>query len=238
MKPIYLAIIISLFLGHQLNATHLIQQHFHTASIADTTWPEYKKEILNIVQDKAPANNPAYSKRSTRDTWNYGYSFYQFDDDGNPKFNKIPQWLQDLGEKVSSKFKDKVPDGFVIDNILIADYKTGDQVTPHFDFGKNNYPHENRYPYNKADLNYHYGDIVLGLVVEIDEDAHLYWVYSEDTNGLPDEKALADYSMNEKEADVYMIEGPIRFHPYYHAVTPAKNRRISITFRQTIFQDK
>lgn len=187
--------------------------------------------------ERLDPKSPAYSKRSTRETWNYGYSFFHETPSGKPQYFAPPEALKTLGKEVVKQYHDYLPDQYTVDNYIISVYNEGHELLPHFDFGRNNAPHQNKYPYNKG-IKFYYDDYILGLVIQPDSEGKLFWVHSPSTKAMPTDCAERVYTLKEEEGDTFCFGGALRFHPWYHGVSKVMNQRVSITFRATKFWDK
>ena len=70
-----------------------------------------------------------------------------------------------------------------------------------------------------------------GFIIEPDPTGHLYFAKWEGKGMIPPLDIEPIYSLKEEAGAIFCLEGAFRQTPYFHAVSPVSNRRISITFR-------
>lgn len=222
------------FASEGIDLGQIYESDFKTNTLVNSdNWEEIGENIKTLIRNKS---DPAYSKRTTRETWNFGNSFYHVaEESGLPEHFDPPQWLEELGRDVVQQYAEFLPEGYTVDNYIVSVYEAGHELTPHFDFGRDNTPHHNKYPYNKGDLKFYYDDYVFGLIVSPDSEGKLYWLYDSSEDSLPKTPQEPHFILDEKEGDTYFFKDNFRKHPWYHGVSKVKDRRVSITFRLTKF---
>src|SRR5579872_6246702 len=156
--------------------------------------------------------------RARRNTREYGFSFFKMVN-GDFSYSPPPEFFQRLGAHICQALGHE-PVEFT--NIIFSVYEKGFHLNPHVDV-------------NKKDLRgtapFYFGERVYGLVIEPDPTGHLYFAKWEGKEWSPPVDIEPVYSIDEKAGTVFCLEGDFRRSPYFHAVSPVSNKRISLTFR-------
>lgn len=173
------------------------------------------------------------SEHTHRKIINLGYDYFKLAD-GDRTFQAIPPMFYDLLQKALDQLKD-IADIEVIGataylNCIISDYQPGDNLEPHIDVDITKQRTLGK------DVDFFFGDEVIGIVLECDDTGKFF--IQESLNG---ERPLTfephGQKVNETDGTTFVLKGTVRRFPYYHGVTPVKNRRLSLTFRTVNFPD-
>lgn len=160
---------------------------------------------------------------TVRDTLAFGYDYFALLE-GDQAFTPIPAYLEKLCHACIEALGPGYQLGAAQDysNVIVSIYREGYRLQPHVDVD----PSEN--------MNFYFGDQVIGVVLECDQAGRFYLVQGEseaDTAGKPPLWTLA-----ETPGMVFLLEGMARRKPYFHGVTRVNKLRISVTFRTVIFK--
>ncbi|MBS0648133.1 MAG: hypothetical protein JSS10_02775 [Verrucomicrobia bacterium] len=158
--------------------------------------------------------------RTRRDTREYGYSFFKMLN-GDFSYSQPPQFLQKLGTYICRSLGHDPVD---FTNIILSCYEEGFHLEPHVDVNEKDL-------YGKAP--FYFSERVYGIIIEPDPTGHLYFV-KWDHGLIPPLDLSPIYSLEESTGLVFCLEGDLRRSPYFHAVSPVSNKRISITFRTVV----
>jgi alkylated DNA repair dioxygenase AlkB len=79
-------------------------------------------ELLNII------NNQTWNTDISRRTQHYGFEYNYTSRSINNNLGQLPNWLDDLCNKIHKKFKIKKPD-----QVIINEYISGQGISPHID---------------------------------------------------------------------------------------------------------
>lgn len=159
--------------------------------------------------------------RTRRDTREYGYSFFKMER-GDFSYSPPPPFFQELGAHICKALGHE-PVEFT--NIILSRYEKGFHLEPHVDVNaKNLY----------GDGSFYFDENVYGLVIEPDPTGHLYFVKWEGEGLRPPLNLEPVFSIDEHQGTIFCLQGDLRKTPYFHAVSPVSQHRISITFRTVI----
>jgi hypothetical protein len=189
-----------------------------TAYLDSATLELYAPQILDELTEGTSHQN---GKRTNRITKEYGYSFFKLAK-GDRSFTPPPDFLVELANQACDALGHP---RIEFTNFIISLYEKGYNVEPHVDVDV-----------EKPLKGFHFGNRIYGVVIEADEQGHLYFIVHEG-KGQPPLDGEPIYEVEEAPGLVFCIEGELRSAPYYHAVSPAANRRISLTFREVHFED-
>ncbi len=181
---------------------------------------KFYPEVLNEIEKELFVRQN--DGRTLRDTREYGYSFHKTEN-SDFSFTPIPSYLQMLGNAVCEALGHP-PQEFT--NVIVSLYPRGFHLEPHFDRNAID-PRRGCY----------FDEKVYGLVIEPDATGHLYFV-RDDQNYIPPLDLEPILSIDEKAGTVYCLEGESRYLPYFHAISNVSNRRISVTFRNVIIDER
>ena len=157
--------------------------------------------------------------RTRRDARQYGLNFFKMLS-GDFSYAPPPEFYQRLGAHVCKALGHEPPAEFT--NIILSVYESGFHLEPHVDVNiKNLY----------GDAPFYFSERVYGIVIEPDPTGHLYFAKWEGEGLVPPMDIEPIYSLEEQAGTIFCLEGEFRKTPYFHAVTPVSNHRISITFR-------
>ncbi|MEI8365459.1 MAG: hypothetical protein WCF65_03480 [Parachlamydiaceae bacterium] len=157
--------------------------------------------------------------RTHRDTLHYGFNFFKMLS-GDFSYDSPPEFLQHLGTHICYAFGHEPPAEFT--NIILSVYDKGFYLEPHVDVSIKDL-------YGNAP--FYFGERVYGIVIEPDPTGHLYFSKWEGGGLVPPLDIESIYSVEEQAGTIFCLEGDFRQTPYFHAVSPVSNHRISITFR-------
>jgi hypothetical protein len=173
--------------------------------------------IPNIAAELEQNFEYQNDQRTRRNTREYGYSFFKMMK-GDFTYSTPPLFLQELGTYICQSLGHE-PVNFT--NIILSCYEKDFHLEPHLDVNEKDL-------YKNAP--FYFNERVYGIIIEADLTGHLYFVKWE--NGLKPPLDLPPiYSLEESTGLVFCLEGDLRKTPYFHAVSPVSNKRISITFR-------
>lgn len=157
--------------------------------------------------------------RTRRDTRQYGLNFFKMLS-GDFSYTPPPEFFQQLGAHICKALGHEPPTEFT--NIILSVYEKDFHLEPHVDVNVKDL-------YGNAP--FYFGERVYGIVIEPDPTGHLYFIKWEGEGLVPPVEIEPIYSLQEKAGAIFCLEGDLRQTPYFHAVSPVSNRRISITFR-------
>jgi hypothetical protein len=178
---------------------------------------QFSTAIEEEVAKNFDSQNDPRTRRNTRE---YGYSFFKMMN-GDFTYTAPPLFLQELGACICDSLGHEPVD---FTNIILSYYERGFHLEPHVDVSEKDL-------YDKAA--FYFGEKVYGIVIEADSMGHLYFVKWE--KGLiPPLDLLPVYALQESPGLVFCLEGDLRKTPYFHAVSPISDKRISITFRTVV----
>ncbi|MDN3508000.1 MAG: hypothetical protein P0S94_03660 [Simkaniaceae bacterium] len=174
--------------------------------------------IYEEVAKEFTLQNDGRTKRMTKE---YGYSFFKMIE-GDRTYEAPPAFYQELGEKVCEALGHRSAE---FNNVILSLYKKGFKLEPHVDVDASH------------GLGFYFDEHVYGLIIEADKTGHLYFVVHHGAL-LPSLNLEPLFSLKEKQGTIFSLEGAYRHAPFYHAVTPVSNQRISITLRTVRFVDE
>ena len=155
-----------------------------------------------------------------RRTYNFGYSYVRMKT-GDRSFTPVPIFLIDLCNhaiKELSKIAGKnLPTADAFNNCIVSVYERGFKLQPHIDVD------QAQTTSNGGKYNFYFGDEIIGVVLQADENGRLYLI---DNKGDP-------RPIPERDGTAFLLSGPERRSP--HGVSPISSRRISATFRTVHF---
>lgn len=187
---------------------------------------ETQKFVLNYV------NSHQWKEGNllTRTTLNFGWNFVELEEN-HKVYIELPDVLKTLRSLVFKLFKDKIADGETpetFNNAIVSIYETGHFLEPHIDCDFSRM--------KKKGLCYSFGEAILGVIIEADEQGCLKFFFH-DQEGKPNISQDSCIPIQEKSGMAFLIQGPLRYAPYYHGVSTVLKRRISITFRKVYFDE-
>jgi hypothetical protein len=156
--------------------------------------------------------------RTYRDTRQYGFNFFKMLN-GDFSYTAPPKFYQQLGAHICKALGHE-PIEFT--NIILSVYREGFHLEPHVDVNIKDL-------YDNAP--FYFSERVYGIVIESDPTGYLYFAKWEGVGLVPPMDIPPIYSLKEQIGTIFCLEGIFRQTPYFHAVSPVSNRRISITFR-------
>ncbi len=156
--------------------------------------------------------------RTRRNTRQYGLNFFKMLN-GDFSYTPPPEFYQQLGAHICKAFG-HAPIKFT--NIILSVYEKDFYLEPHVDVNAKDL-------YGNAP--FYFSERVYGIVIEPDPTGHLYFAKWEGKGLVPPLDVEPVYSLKERAGTIFCLEGELRQTPYFHAVSPVSNHRISITFR-------
>lgn len=181
--------------------------------IVDYFYPKIMKETEN---EFAHQN----SRRTNRNTREYGYSYFKMEK-GDFSYTPPPEFLKALGIEICLALGHP-PREFT--NIILSIYEEGFHLSPHIDTNSSD-------PHHKG---YYFDENVYGIIIENDPTGHLYFIH-DDVNSIPSLDSIPIYSLEEKPGTIFCLQESYRKAPYFHGVSKVSKQRISITFREVVF---
>lgn len=188
--------------------------------------PELVQKVLNFVN-----NQDGYQwledGRCTRQTLNYGWNYVKMEKNIY-EFEDIPPVLVELRDSLVSIFSTDLEEKTLseqFDNIIVTIYNEGEFLVPHYDADDSPTPLTKRA--------FHFEEPIMGVVIEADPET-TFTFYYHDKEGRPSFSDEPIYTVPETPGATFLIQGPCRHAPYFHAIPPASQKRISVTLRKTI----
>lgn len=198
-------------------------QGFVLGPCIDIQFIKQLKQFLTKKQQHRWLEN----EKVTRSTINYGWDYAQMEQDVF-KFINIPPLLKKLREKLCIAFSDylkKDLEAEEFDNIIVTIYEPGQFLIPHYDADNSPNPLTKR--------NFYFEEPILGTIIEADPSTGFTFYYH-DQEGRPRFDSTPLYQVEEKPGSTFLFQGVCRHAPYFHAIPPTKNQRISVTMRRTV----
>lgn len=170
------------------------------------------------------------NEKVTRSTVNYGWDYAQMEQDIF-EFVEITPLLKELREKLYVGFREHLKKNILVeefDNVIVTIYEPGQFLIPHYDADNSPNPLTKR--------NFYFEEPILGTIIEADPSTGFTFYYY-DQKGRPGFDSNPLYQVEEKAGSTFLLQGPCRHAPYFHAIPPTARQRISITMRRTVLPD-
>jgi len=181
---------------------------------------EFMPLIMREVAKEFSHQNDHRTRRNTRE---YGLNYFKMLR-GDFSYKTPPEFYQQLGAHICKEFGHN-PIEFT--NIILSVYEKDFYLEPHVDVSaKDLYVRD-----IDGNAPFYFGERVYGIVIEPDSNGHLYFVKWEGEDLVSPLGLTPIYSLKENTGTIICLEGDFRQTPYFHAVSPVSNHRISITFR-------
>ncbi len=176
---------------------------------------EFEPLIMAEIAKEFSHQDNARTRRNTRE---YGFSFFKMlnSDFG---YSSPPEFFQTLGAHICKALGHE-PVEFT--NIILSVYEKDFHLEPHVDVNQKDL---------YGDVPFYFGERVYGIVIEPDPTGHLYFAKWEGEGLTPPLDIEPIYSIDEQAGSIFCLEGDFRQTPFFHAVSPVSNKRITITFR-------
>ena len=168
------------------------------------------------------------SGKISRYTINYGWNYVSMEKD-NYEFVELPPIIDEIRSALVTKLQPHIKDPQIFDNVIVTIYEPEHYLLAHYDADDSKEPLTKR--------NFYFREPIIGVLLEADPSRGFSFYYHE-KEGRPSLESPPVYQVAESDGATFLIEGESRHAPYFHGIPTGKNRRISITMRQTVLPNK